>query len=332
MNNILVTGAAGFIGSHLSELLVEKGYHVVGLDNLSYGLLQNLSSILGHHRFKFIQGDVRNFDLLVKVGSGIDAIIHLAAYKIPRYGNALETLDVNVNGTESMLKLAEKMGCKMVFVSTSDVYGKNPNMPYSESSELYMGSPQIRRWSYAISKILGEHLCYLYNKERGLRTIILRYFGSYGPRQNLTWWGGPQSIFIDCALRNKPMPIHGDGLQTRSFTYIKDTVEGTLKALESEDAVGKAINIGNTEEISIHDLGKKVWQHIRGDEAPEAPKVEFIPYHQFPGRYEDVRRRVPDIRLAKEILRFTPKISLDDGLPLTIEWQKTMTTMEDGRS
>jgi UDP-glucose 4-epimerase len=251
----------------------------------------------------------------------MDAILHLAAYKIPRYGNALETLDVNVKGIGNILKLSETFGCKIIFASTSDVYGKNPNLPYSEQNEFYMGSPQIRRWSYAISKILGEHLCFIYNKERGVSMAILRYFGSYGPRQNLTWWGGPQSIFIDCALKNKPMPIHGDGLQTRSFTYIRETAEGTLRALESEEAVGKVINIGNIEEITILELGKKIWKLIRGS---ETPRIEFIPYRQFPGRYEDVRRRVPDTRLAKEVLGFSPKISLSEGLPPTIQWQKSV--------
>jgi len=322
MKNILVTGAAGFIGSHLSEGLIQRGYQVVGLDNLSYGLVQNLSSLLGHQRFEFIQGDVRDFELLFDLGSRADAIIHLAAFKIPRYGNALETLEVNVKGIENVLKIAQKTGCQVLFASTSDIYGKNPNLPYAEQNDFYMGSPQIQRWSYAISKMLGEHLCYLYSKEHGIRMTILRYFGSYGPRQNLTWWGGPQSIFIDCALQKRPMPIHGDGLQTRSFTYIRDTVEGTLLALEREEAVGKAINIGNVEEVSILELGKKIWKFVRGSEEPQ---VEFISYRQFPGRYEDVRRRVPDIRLAKEILNFTPKTSIDEGLVPTIDWQRGIT-------
>ncbi len=322
MRNILVTGAAGFIGSHLSEGLIQRGYQVIGLDNLSYGLLQNLSSLLAHPRFEFIRGDVRDFELLFNFGSRVDAIVHLAAYKIPRYGNALETLEVNAKGIENVLKISQKTGGRVLFASTSDIYGKNPNLPYSEQNDFYMGSPKIQRWSYAISKMLGEHLCYLYHKEHGIRTTILRYFGSYGPRQNLTWWGGPQSIFIDCALKKRAMPIHGDGLQTRSFTYIQDTVEGTLFALEKEEAVGRAINIGNVEEISILELGKKIWGFVRGSEEPQ---IEFIPYRQFPGRYEDVRRRVPDIRLAKEILNFIPKTSIDEGLIPTIEWQKGIT-------
>jgi len=316
---ILITGAAGFIGSHLTERLLEHGYAVVGLDNLSYGFLQNLSSVLNRPGFEFIQGDIRDLDLLRKIGRGADGMVHLAAYKIPRYGNALETLDVNAKGTENVLIVAQETGCKVVFASTSDVYGKNPNLPFSEGNDLYMGAPVVRRWSYAVSKILGEHLCFLYHQEHGVPVTILRYFGSYGPRQNLTWWGGPQSIFIGCALRKEPMPIHGDGLQTRSFSFVKDTVEGTLKALESEEAVGRVINLGNTEEIAILDLGKKIWRLIRG---PEAPRIDYIPYRQFPGRYEDVRRRIPDIRLAREILRFVPRTSLEEGLLRTIEWQK----------
>jgi UDP-glucose 4-epimerase len=326
MGNILVTGAAGFIGSHLSERLIEKGYKVIGLDNLSYGILQNLSSVLGHSRFEFIQGDVRDMELLLGLGRRVDAIVHLAAYKIPRYGNALETLDVNVKGIENVLEVSQKVRCQVIFASTSDVYGKNPNLPYAENSDFYMGSPQIQRWSYAISKMLGEHLCYIYSKECGVRMTILRYFGSYGPRQNLTWWGGPQSIFIDCTLKNRPMPIHGDGLQTRSFTYIRDTIEGSLQALERREAIGKVINIGNIEEITILELGKKIWKFVRGSEEPQ---IEFIPYRQFPGRYEDVRRRVPDIRLAKEVLGFTPRISIDEGLIPTIEWQRRVTKGEE---
>jgi UDP-glucose 4-epimerase len=325
MRNILVTGAAGFIGSHLSELLIQKGYKVIGLDNLSHGFLQNLSSVLGRSQFEFIQGDVRDFELLLGLVSHVDAIVHLAAYKIPRYGNALETLDVNVKGIENVLKVSQKVRCQVIFASTSDVYGKNPNLPYSENSDFYMGSPQIQRWSYAISKILGEHLCFIYSKEHDVRMTILRYFGSYGPRQNLTWWGGPQSIFIDCALKKKAMPIHGDGLQTRSFTYIQDTIEGTLRALEREEAIGKVINIGNIEEMTILQLGKKIWKFVRGS---EAPLIEFIPYRQFPGRYEDVRRRVPDIHLAKEILGFAPRTSIDEGLIPTIEWQRSVTKGE----
>jgi UDP-glucose 4-epimerase len=319
MTQVLVTGAAGFIGSHLVEAMIRRGYEVIGLDNLSYGRVENLSSVSGASGFQWVQGDVRNLDLLMEVSQRVDAIFHLAAFKIPRYGNGLDTLNVNLKGTENVLKVSETRGCRVIFTSTSDVYGKNPHLPYTEKNAFYMGSPQVRRWSYGISKIIGEHLCFLYSLERGVPITILRYFGSYGPRQNLTWWGGPQSIFIECALENRPMTIHGDGLQTRSFTYIEDTVDGTVRALESKEAPGKVINIGNDEEITILDLGNKIWKLIRGS-AP--PRIQFIPYHDFPGRYEDVRRRVPDLRLAREVLGYSPRISLDEGLSRTIEWQR----------
>jgi UDP-glucose 4-epimerase len=321
--SILVTGAAGFIGSHLSEALIRKGYRVTGFDNLTYGRMENLAPVLGHPNFEFVQGDVRDGELLRRISGSADAILHLAAFKIPRYSNALQTLDVNSKGTENLLNIASASGCRVVFASTSDVYGKNPHLPYSEKNDFYMGSPQIRRWSYAISKILGEHLCFLYARERGVRVTVLRYFGSYGPRQNLTWWGGPQSIFIDCALRDAPMPMHGDGLQTRSFTFIKDTIEGTVRALENESACEKVFNIGSTEEITILDLGRKIWRLVR---RTEEPRIEFIPYRQLPGRYEDVRRRVPDIGLAKEMLGFRPEVTLSEGLIQTIAWQRSVTT------
>jgi UDP-glucose 4-epimerase len=319
VTQVLVTGAAGFIGSHLVEALIRKGYEVIGFDNLSHGGIENLSAVSGDPGFRWVPGDVRDLDLLKGVSQNVDAVFHLAAFKIPRYGNGLETLEVNFKGTENVLRVSEARGCRVIFASTSDVYGKNPHLPYAENSSFYMGSPQVRRWSYGISKILGEHLCFLYSRERGVPVTVLRYFGSYGPRQNLTWWGGPQSIFIDCALTNRPMTIHGDGLQTRSFTYIEDTIDGTVRALESREALDKVINIGNDEEITILDLGKKIWGLIRGTDPPQ---IQFIPYHDFPGRYEDVRRRIPDLRLAREVLGYCPKSCLNDGLPRTIEWQK----------
>ncbi len=167
MTQVLITGAAGFIGSHLVEALLQRGYEVVGLDNLSYGRVENLAAVSGASNFQWIQGDIRDLDLLMEVSQKVDAIFHLAAFKIPRYGNGLDTLDVNFKGTENVLKVSETRGCRVIFSSTSDVYGKNPLLPYAENSALYMGSPQVRRWSYGISKILGEHLCFLYCREQG---------------------------------------------------------------------------------------------------------------------------------------------------------------------
>ncbi len=313
-----MTGVAGFIGSNLLEHLLLRGYEVVGVDNLSQSDGSNLAEFAGHHRFRFEQADVRDLQAMRGVAREIDAIVHLAAYKIPRYGNRFDTLEVNTQGTTNILRVAAEGLRRTIIASTSDVYGKNPALPFVERSDLWLGGTSIGRWAYAASKIYNEHLCFAHAEEHAVPVSIVRYFGSYGPKQNLTWRGGPQAVFIGRALRGEPLPIHGDGLQTRSFTYISDTVEGTLRVLESADAVGKAINIGSSEEISILDVAKLVWGLAR--EGP--PRLEFISYRSFAGRYEDVRRRVPDTTLAESLLGFEARVPLVDGLQATIAWQR----------
>lgn len=319
MRKVVITGAAGFVGSNLVGALLNKGYTVVGLDNLSQGFLRNLDECLTNSKFTFVQDDVRDSASLCKVVPGAEAIIHLASYKIPRYGNAYDTLTINVKGTENVLRAALDNKCRVIFASTSDVYGKNPALPFGEKSDLYLGETTVKRWSYAVSKMLDEHLCFAYQKEYGLPVSIVRYFGGYGPKQNLTWWGGPQSVFIACALEDRPMPIHGDGLQTRTFTHASDLVDGTIRVLESAQTIGEIFNIGNTKPISIIELAKTIWRLVRG---PERPKIEVVPYRSFSGRYEDVRNRVPDISKARTVLGFDPQVELEDGLISTIAWQK----------
>ncbi|MDP3787095.1 MAG: GDP-mannose 4,6-dehydratase [Candidatus Omnitrophota bacterium] len=322
MKTVLITGVAGFIGSNLANELLNRHYKVIGIDNFSQGFKRNIENLLGHSAFEFYEGDVRDQDLILKASKDAGSIIHLAAYKIPRYGNSMATLQINTKGTENILEAAKVNKCKVVFASTSDVYGKNPKLPFSEESDLLLGQTSIKRWAYAISKIYDEHLCFAYQEEHGVPSVILRYFGGYGPNQNLTWWGGPQSVFIDCALRKKPMPIHGDGKQTRSFTYIPDLVEGTIAATENENAVGQVFNIGNQREIAIIELAKMIWKMINPN---DEPLFEFISYQSFSGRYEDVPRRIPDINKTKKLLNFHPKIELEEGMPITIEWQKRFT-------
>ena len=321
MKRILITGVAGFIGSNLLGALLQKGYEVVGIDNLSQGFVRNIEPFLDNKHFSFFQGDVRDIGLMSNISKGVDCIVHLAAYKIPRYGNAIDTLMINTKGTENALQVALDNKCKILIASTSDVYGKNPNVPFNEESDMVLGKSEIRRWSYAVSKIFDEHLCFAYKEKYDLKITILRYFGSYGINQNLSWWGGPQSVFINSALNNEPMTIHGDGLQTRSFTYVSDTVDGTIRAIEKDEADGNVFNIGCTEEITILDLAYKIWKIIFDS---EKPKIEFIPYESFGGGYEDVRRRIPDIEKAKKLLGFEPKVSLDEGLIKTISWQRNL--------
>jgi UDP-glucose 4-epimerase len=319
MRTALITGVAGFIGSNLARGLLNRGYKVIGIDNFSQGYKRNIENLLNNSFFSFYEGDVCNQRFVLKVTKKVDCIFHLAAYKIPRYGNALATLKINSKGTQSVLEAAKKNDCKVIFASTSDVYGKNPSLPFSENSDLLLGPTDVKRWSYAASKIFDEHLCFAYLEEFGVRVVIVRYFGGYGPNQNLTWWGGPQSVFITCALKKEPMPIHGDGRQTRSFTYISDMVEGTIAAIENETAIGETFNIGNEREIAIIELARMIWRMVNSN---NEPLFEFVPYCSFSGRYEDVPKRVPDISKAKKMLKFKPKIELEEGLPLTIEWQR----------
>ena len=320
---VLVTGAAGFIGSNFADRLLREKFKVVGIDNLSQGYMRNIKELVKMDDFEFIKADVRELSKLKKIlkKRRFDHIVHLAAYKIPRYGNAMATLMVNAKGTESMLELARSKKAKFVFASTSDVYGKNEKLPFSEDSDLVLGPTGVKRWAYASSKIFDEHLCFAYEEKYGIDVTILRFFGGYGPNQNLTWWGGPQSVFIDCALKNKPVTLHGDGRQRRSFTYIDDTIEGILRAMKSSHSGGEIFNIGNDRDISIKELGEMIWRMIRDTK----PRFKYIPYDHLSKGYEDVKKRVPDTKKSQKILGFKPKIQLEDGLPPTIEWQRRVT-------
>jgi UDP-glucose 4-epimerase len=317
----LVTGCAGFLGSNLVGRMLEAGHDVAGVDNLSMGLLDNLAEFRGDRRFRFVQADVTDPATLVALGGPFEAVVHLAAFKIPRYGKAIDTLKINYRGTENALDLARRLGCKLVLASTSDVYGRNPALPFREaSSDSVIGNSKSPRWAYAVSKLFDEHLALAYQDAYGFPVTILRFFGSYGPKQPLSWWGGPPPVFIDCVLNDKPIPIHGDGSQTRSFTYVTDTVEGIYQATLRSEANGEIINIGSTQEITILELARRV---KRASGTPGELKVEMVPYASFTGRkYEDVMRRVPDVELAERLLGVRAKVDIDDGLARTIEWQR----------
>jgi UDP-glucose 4-epimerase len=318
---VMITGAAGFLGSHLTDAMLQRGYRVVGIDNLSHGSLDNLRPALSHPQFEFYKLDVCNLDAIRRVSSGVSMIAHLAAFKIPRYGKAIDTLLINSQGCHNALQLATELKAKFLLASTSDVYGKNPSIPFSEESDSIIGSSTIPRWAYACSKLYDEHLALAFADAYGIRANIVRIFGSYGPRQNLTWWGGPQSVFIGAILRGDEIPIHGDGLQTRSFTYVSDTVAGLVAALEI-GASNEIFNIGNTQEITIVDLARLIHRLC---DTPNPLNLKFIPYDEIGGRkYEDVRRRIPDVSKAKRLLGFEPKVNIEEGLLATIAWQRTL--------
>jgi UDP-glucose 4-epimerase len=320
----LITGVAGFLGSNLAERVLADGHEIVGLDNLAMGRVENLAEALQHRNFRFLQRDVVDPAAFVDLPTDFDVVVHLAAFKIPRYGKAIDTLKINYQGTETVLEFSRRLNCKAVLASTSDVYGRNPQLPFSEErTDHVIGSSKSPRWAYAVSKLFDEHLALAYQDAYGFPVVLLRFFGSYGPHQNTTWWGGPQSVFIDCVLNDKPMPIHGDGMQTRSFTFVSDTVEGIYQAMLRDEANGEIINIGNTEEITILELARRI--HKLSGKGGE-PNIQFIPYESFTGKkYEDVMRRVPDVSLCARLLGVRARVSIDEGLKRTIEWQREFT-------
>jgi UDP-glucose 4-epimerase len=315
---ILVTGVAGFIGSNLAAELLRRDHTVVGFDNLSQGDLLNIAAFEDHPAFVLHRADIRDAPALDHAAEGCEVIVHLAAYKIPRYTDAYETLMINGLGSEIVAQTAAKTGAKIVAASTSDVYGKNPSVPFSEEYDSVIGEPHIKRWAYAVSKMFEEQLLLACHERFGIDVVLLRFFGGYGPNQALTWWGGPQSVFIDHALDSKPLPLHGVGAQTRSFTYVSDHIDGIVAAVERSDADNLVVNIGSEEEISIRGLAELIWRLVHGDGSQ--PAIELIPYESF-GKYEDVLRRVPDISRARHLLGFEPKVDLETGLRSTILWQ-----------
>lgn len=320
---VLVTGGAGFLGSNLIARLLAEDHEVVTIDNLSMGKIEHLAPFQVNPNFRFIKDDVtesRAFDVF---DDEFDCIVHLAAFKIPRYGKAIDTLQINYRGTECVLEFARKLGCKCVLASTSDVYGRNPDVPFREEhTDSVIGSSKAPRWAYAVSKLFDEHLAFAYQDAFGFPVTLLRFFGSYGPNQHLTWWGGPQSVFINAVLKDEVIPIHGDGMQTRSFTYVSDTVEAIYASIVNDAANGEVLNVGATEEITILKLAETI-KRLSG--TPGELKVEFIPYESFTGaKYEDVMRRVPDTTLCKQILGVEAQVSLEDGLTRTIEWQRSV--------
>lgn len=319
MQRVLVTGAAGFIGSHVCRCLIGRGCEVVAIDNLSKGIRERLDEFAPNQRFVFARGVLLDRQFLEKQSEGCDAIVHLAALKIPRYSDALDTIMFNLMGTKAVLDIAARLHAKVVFASTSDVYGKSNSLPFSEGSDLVLGPSTSRRWSYATSKLLDEHLAFAYSDRFGLEVTGLRYFGTYGPGQYIGWWGGPQGLFIQAALEDGEIEIHGDGKQTRSFTYVGDAAELTVRALERESATDQIINVGTDEEISIIDLAGIICELVGS-----TPRLRYVDYGSFTKNYEDVRRRVADLSKCERTLGPYRWVGLGEGLAETVDWQRSL--------
>ncbi len=328
MKKFLVTGVAGFLGSNLLNKMMANGHQVVGIDNLSMGKIENIQAHLDSANFTFLEKDIVQDGTFEGLDTDFDAIVHLAAFKIPRYGKTIDTLQINALGSENVLEFAKTHQIKCVLASTSDVYGMSPDLPFREDGNCVVGNSQVPRWAYAVSKLYDEHLALAYMEAYGFPVVLMRFFGSYGPHQHLSWWGGPQSVFIEKIMKDEVIPIHGTGQQTRTFTFVDDTVEGIYQCTIQDAANGEIFNIGNGEgEITILGLAqllKKV-SNTSGE-----LKVEMIPYDQISkGRkYQDVMRRVPDTTKAERLLGFKAKVSVEEGMRRTFEWQKKVMEKE----
>ncbi|NLC11035.1 MAG: NAD-dependent epimerase/dehydratase family protein [Firmicutes bacterium] len=315
----LVTGAAGFIGSHLCNELLAQGNEVWGIDNMSEGRHERIKHLFNNRRFKFAICSISEKQILFKAIQQCDIIYHLAAVVgVKHYvEDPVKVMEVNLVYTFDLLEFAWKLNKKVVFASTSEVYGKNNTIPFSETSARVYGPATANRWCYAISKSAAEHLCFGY-AQQGLSMVIIRYFNVYGPHADGSAYGGVATRFIIQALTNNPLTVHGDGNQTRCFTYINDIVKGTIDAGSKPEAEGKIFNLGHYHEVSILELAQLILT-LSGNKG----NIIFQPYEEFYGSYfEDIPRRVPDLTAAERILGYYPRVSLEEGLKKTIAWYR----------
>ena len=316
-NKILITGVAGMIGSHLLDEMLILNYNIIGIDNLSYGNYENISHNIDNPNFKFYNVDINDFETLKILGKDIDTIIHLAAYKkIGEKDLAMPTFKINCKGTENIFEVAKMWGSKVLFASTSDVYGMSPDLPLNEDGDLLLGPSMIKRWSYAVSKLYGEQLAFAYHHDYNVPIVVIRYFGGFSPRSSFAWSGGHVPIFIRAILEDKELIVHGDGSQTRSMGFVSDLVRGTILALESPKAIGEIINIGNDEELSIIDTANLIYDIAK---TGNQNKIKFVPMSEVFGKYKDIMRRIPDLSKAKELLGYEPKVKIEDAIKATIE-------------
>ena len=313
--NVLVTGGAGFIGSHLTASLVADGHNVTVLDNLSTGNLSNLTPV--STAITFVEGDILDEDLVESQVRRAHLVYHLAAAVGVGniMANPLQSIITNTTGTEHVLRACHRHSVRVVVASTSEIYGKTPKLPMSEDDDRILGSTAISRWSYSTAKALDEHLALAYATE-GLQVSIVRYFNSYGPHLDEKGYGSVIANFIRQARAGEPLTVHGDGLQQRCFTFVADTVRGTILAGTRTEALGSVFNVGSNFEISIADLARLII-----DKAGSTSHITNVSYEQrYGASFEDTRRRVPSLDRARTVLGYAPTIDLAEGLDRTLAW------------
>ncbi len=312
---VLITGGAGFLGSHLADAFLARGDEVFVLDT---GSIAKVRHLLDNPRFHYIHDSIFDLELIDGLVAKADLVYHLAAVVgVEHYvGDPYETLNVNVNGTQNILKAAYKYSKKVVFSSTSEVYGRNPKVPWREDDDRVLGATSIDRWCYSTSKAVGEHFFFAYHK-LGLPMSIMRYFNVYGPRLDKVDVGRLFTIFMGQLLRGADLTVIGDGKQTRCFTYVTDAVEATVQAGINPKADGQAINIGVNVETTVLDFAKLMLELY--DETRS--KIKFVTQEEVYGSsYEDIPRRVPDNTKMRTLLGVTPKVSLREGVQMSMDW------------
>ncbi len=315
----LLTGGAGFIGSHLSEALVERGDEVSVIDDLSTGSIENIQHLKGARGFRYVIDSVLNKPLMAELVDDVDLVFHLAAAVGVRLivESPVRTIETNIKGTEIVLEVAAKKKRPVVVFSTSEVYGKSDLDRFSETDDLILGPSVKGRWSYAASKLIDEFLALAYHKERKLPVIIIRLFNTVGPRQTGRY-GMVVPRFVQQALRGEPITVFGDGKQTRTFTHVKDAVGAILKLAAHPGAVGEIFNVGGREEVSIEELARQVKGVLRSPSP-----ITYIPYENaYEEGFEDMRKRVPDISKVRTLIDYEPRYSLDDIIRDVAEYQK----------
>jgi len=306
---ILITGGAGFIGSHLAEALLDGGHQVYALDDLSTGSIDNITHLKGHPNFHYTIDTVFNDPLVAEMVDRADVIFHLAAAVGVKLivERPVHTIETNVHGTEVILRHAAKKK-KLVFIaSTSEVYGKSAKVPFNEETDLVMGATTRHRWAYACSKALDEFLALAYWKESQQPVIVMRFFNTVGPRQT-GQYGMVVPTFVRQALNNEPITVFGDGTQSRSFTYVGDVVGALLKLMVEPSAIGQVYNVGNPEEVTIRGLAERIKARTGS-----TSEIKVIPYDQaYEAGFEDMPRRVPDLTKLNKAIGYVPKVGLDE--------------------
>lgn len=318
--HILITGGAGFIGSHLAEKYLHAGHSVTVVDDLSTGSLGNIAGIQSHPEFEFVCDSVRNASTMHLLIEKCDIVFHLAAAVGVQLivDEPVHTIETNIHGTEVVLLVANKFRKKVLIASTSEVYGKSEAIPFSEDDDTVLGSTRFSRWSYACSKAIDEFLALAYHQQYGLPVVIVRLFNTVGPRQTGRY-GMVIPRFVERALSNQPIQIYGNGQQTRCFCCVHDVTDGLVRLMDCPDATGRVFNLGSNEEISIEALADKIIERI-GSKAGK----EFLSYEQAYGRaFDDMKRRVPNLQRIDEAIGFGPQYSLDQTLKMIIDEGKS---------